>query len=189
MTLAKALEEYTRRTRHNARVNRSRPMGFPSWRPRSLSGLILLGFAAVVLPLLLGTLGAAVEMRDLAQSSERLVANGVAATQYTQSIVRQVASLERTARLYQILRRPGLLAIFKENRVLLDTTLGGLEELPGDPARASVTSHMRTNLAAIEQGLQASQATDVNEALRQFTQLSRDAGECRDSRAARPTAS
>ncbi len=177
MTLAKAPEEYTRRTRHNARVNRNRPIGFPSWRPRSLSGLILLGFAAVVLPLLLGMLGAAVEMRDLAQSSERLVANGVAATQYTQSIVRQVASLERTARLYQILRRPGLLAIFKENRVLLDTTLGGLEELPGDPARASVTSHMRTNLAAIEKGLQAPQAADINEALRQFTQLSRDAGE------------
>ena len=71
MTLAKAPEEYTRRTRHNARVNRNRPIGFPSWRPRSLSGLILLGFAAVVLPLLLGMLGAAVEMRDLAQSSER----------------------------------------------------------------------------------------------------------------------
>lgn len=177
MTLAKAPEEYTRRTRHNARVNRRRPIGLASLRPRSLSGLILLGFAAVALPLLLGTLGAAVEMRDLAQSSERLVANGVAATRYTQSIVRQVASLERTARLYQILRRPGLLAIFKENRVLLDTTLDGLEKLPGDPDRASVTGHMRTSLATIEQGLESPEVTAVNDALRRFTQLSRDAGE------------
>ncbi len=177
MTLSKAPEEYTRRTRHNARVNRNRPIGFPSLRPRSLSGLILLGFAAVALPLLLGTLGAAVEMRDLAQSSERLVANGVAATRYTQSIVRQVASLERNARLYQILRRPSLLAIFKENRVLLDTTLDGLAKLPGDPARADVTGRMRTNLATIEQGLESQQAADVNDALRKFTQLSRDAGE------------
>ena len=55
-----------------------------SLRPRSLTGLILLGFAAVVLPLLIGALGAAFEMRDLAQSSARLVANGVTATQYTQ---------------------------------------------------------------------------------------------------------
>ncbi len=112
-------EEYTRRTRHNARVNRTRPIRLPSLRPRSLSGLILLGFAAVALPLLLGTLGAAVEMRNLAQASEQLVENGVTATQYTQSLVRQVASLERTARLYQILRRPGLLAIFDKNRALL----------------------------------------------------------------------
>ena len=114
-------------------MNRTRPIRFPSLRPRSLSGLILLGFAAVVLPLLLGTFGAAVEMRNLAQASEQLVENGVAATQYTQSLVRQVASLERTARLYQILRRPGLLAIFDKNRALLGTTLDGLEDLPGDP--------------------------------------------------------
>jgi two-component system sensor histidine kinase GlrK len=177
VTLGLAPEEYTRRTRHNARVKRSRPIGFPSLRPRSLSGLILLGFAAVAMPLLLGTLGAAVEMRNLAQSSERLVANGIAATQYTQSIVRQVASLERTARLYQILRRPGLLAIFKENRGLLDTTLGGLEKLPGDPARGEVTSRMRAGLATLEQGLAAPRTSAINEALRQFTQLSRDAGE------------
>ena len=50
-----------------------------SLRPRSLSGLILLGFAAVALPLLLGTINAAVEMRNLSSASERLVATGVAA--------------------------------------------------------------------------------------------------------------
>ena len=32
--------------------------------------------------------------------------NGVAATQYTQALVRQVSSLERTVRLYQIIPRP-----------------------------------------------------------------------------------
>jgi two-component system sensor histidine kinase GlrK len=158
-------------------VNRPRPIRLPSLRPRSLSGLILLGFAAVVLPMLLGTLGAAVEMRNLAQASERLVENGVAATQYTQSLVRQVASLERTARLYQILRRPGLLAIFDENRALLGTTLDGLEDLPGDPDRAAVIGRMRTVLAAIEHGLASRQSAGINDALRQFTQLSRDAGE------------
>ncbi len=177
MALGGAREEYTCRTRHNARVNPGRRLRLPSLRPRSLRGLVLLGFAAVVLPLLLGTLGAAIEMRNLAQASERLVANGVAATQYTQSLVRQVASLERTARLYQILRRPGLLTIFQKNSTLLGTTLDGLEDLPGDPARAAVIGRMRTGITAIDQGLASQHSARISGALRQFTQLSRDAGE------------
>ncbi len=81
---------------------------FP-FRPRSLTGLILLGFVIVALPALLGTISAAIEMRNLSTASERLVVNGVAATQYTQALVRQVSSLERTVRLYQIIPRPALL--------------------------------------------------------------------------------
>ena len=158
-------------------MNLVRALRLSSLRPRSLSGLILLGFAAVALPLLLGTLSAAVEMRNLSAASERLVTNGVAATQYTQALVRQVASLERTARLYQILRRPSLLEVMRKNRVVLGTTLDGLEDLPGDPDRAAVINRMRTSAGAIEQGLGSTSTTAVNDALRQFNQLSRDAGQ------------
>lgn len=148
----------------------------PSLRPRSLTGLILIGFAAVVLPLLIGALGAAFEMRDLAQSSERLVANGVSATQYTQSVVRQVASLERSARLYQILRTAEILRVYRQNRTLLGETLDGLEKLPGDPDRTAVIGHMRRTLDTISSGLESQRAAGINAALREFTQLSRDAG-------------
>lgn len=147
-----------------------------SLRPRSLTGLILLGFAAVVLPMLVGALGAAIEMRDLAQSSERLVSNGVAATQYTQSVVRQVASLERSARLYQILRTREILGVYRQNRTLLVETLDGLEQLPGDPDRAAVIGHLRDTLDGISAGLESQHAADIKPALRLFTELSRDAG-------------
>jgi len=146
-------------------------------RPRSLSGLILLGFIVVALPLLLGTINAAVEMRSLSTASERLVTNGVAATQYTQAIVRQVASLERTARLFQILRRDSLLETFRQNHQLLVRTLGGLEDLPGDPDRAAVIERIRLTTNSIERGLVAPDPRSTNEALRQFTQLSKDAGQ------------
>jgi two-component system sensor histidine kinase GlrK len=142
-----------------------------------LSGLVLLGLIAVVAPLLLGTVNAAVEMRSLSTASELLVANGVAATQYTQAIVRQVASLERTARLYQILRRPVLLETFRQNRERLEGTLDGLERLPGDPGRAEVIERMRETTLVIERGLGAESAATVNDALRRFTQLSNDAGQ------------
>ena len=147
-----------------------------SLRPRSLTGLILIGFAAVVLPLLIGALGAAFEMRDLAQSSARLVANGVTATQYTQSVVRQVASLERSARLYQILRTAEILRVFRQNRALLAATLDGLDKLPGDPERNAVIAHMRDTLESISRGLDSQRTAGINAALREFTQLSRDAG-------------
>ena len=148
-----------------------------TFRPRSLSGLILLGFIAVALPLLFGTINAAFEMRNLSSASERLVTNGVAATQFTQAIVRQVASLERTARLYQILRRPALLDTFRQNHRLLIDTLNGLEDLPGDPDRAAVIERLRATTSAIETGLASPDTGAVNDALRQFTQLSKDAGQ------------
>ena len=148
-----------------------------TFRPRSLSGLILLGFVVVALPLLFGTINAAIEMRNLSSASERLVTNGVAATQFTQAIVRQVASLERTARLYQILRRPSLLSTFQQNHRLLIDTLDGLENLPGDPDRAAVIERMRSSTQDIEAGLASPDTPRVNDALRQFTQLSKDAGQ------------
>ena len=149
----------------------------PSLRPRSLSGLILIGFAVVALPLLIGTISAAVEIRSLTTASERLVAKGVAATQYTQAIVRQVSSLERTARLFQILRRDSLLETFRQNHELLVRTIDGLESLPGDPERSAVITRMRATTDGIEHGLASSAPAAASESLRRFTLLSRDAGQ------------
>jgi len=146
-------------------------------RPRSLSGLILLAFAIVVLPLLLGTVSAAIEMRNLAAASERLVVNGVAATQYTQALVRQVSTLERTVRLYQILQRPALLETFKQNRNLLVQTLDNFARLPGDPDRSAVINRMRSTVDGISHAVMSTSPARMADALRQFTQLSRDSGQ------------
>jgi hypothetical protein len=108
-----------------------------SLRPRSLTGLILVGFVIVALPALLGTISAAIEMRNLATASERLVVNGVAATQYTQALVRQVSTLERTVRLYQIIPRPALVDTFQQNRDLLVSTLDSFAGLPAARTTAS----------------------------------------------------
>jgi len=146
-------------------------------RPRSLSGLILLGFAIVALPLLLGTISAAIEMRNLASASERLVVNGVAATQYTQALVRQVSSLERTVRLYQIIPRPALLETFRQNRQLLVQTLDSFAQLPGDPARGEVIEQMRASIESITAGVTSNTPSRTTAALREFSQLSKDAGQ------------
>jgi two-component system sensor histidine kinase GlrK len=136
-----------------------------------------LAFAAVALPLLLGSVIAAVQMRDLAAASERLVLNGVLATRHTQAIVRQVAAMERAARLYQILGRPPLLEAVEQNRRALETTLLELVKLPGDPGREQLVAKLR-DTADLASTATASAAPGVSAGtLRQFTDMSRTAGE------------
>jgi Signal transduction histidine kinase len=147
-------------------------------RPRSLTGLILLGFVIVALPALLGTISAAIEMRDLSTASERLVVNGVAATQYTQALVRQVSSLERTVRLYQIIPRPALIDSFQQNRDLLVRTLAGFAELPASAdGRKDVIARIRNTVDTIDRAVGSRLPDRIARALREFNQLARDAGE------------
>jgi len=160
------------RVKRNPNLSRTLPLSF---RPRSLTGLMAFAFAAVALPLLLGSVGAAVQMRDLASTSERLVLNGVLAARHTQAVVRQVAAMERAARLYQILRRPPLLEAVRQNRRALDATLQELAALPGDPQREQlITSLRETADRAVRTTARAGAS---REALRQFTDMSRAAGQ------------
>jgi two-component system sensor histidine kinase GlrK len=153
-------------------------MARPHLRPRSLTGLILLGFVIVALPALLGTISAAIELRNLSAASERLVVNGVAATQYTQALVRQVSSLERTVRLYQIIPRPTLLDTFRKNRDLLARTLDDFSALPGgNDERAAVIDSMRSTVDLISQAIDSPTPGSVARTLREFTELARDAGQ------------
>lgn len=153
-------------------------MARPSFRPRSLTGLILLGFVIVALPALLGTISAAVEMRTLSAASERLVINGVAATQYTQALVRQVSSLERTVRLYQIIPRAALLDTFRQNRNLLVATLDGFSDLPSArDGRAEVIDRMRATIERISGAVDSRSPAEIGRTLQVFNQLARDAGQ------------
>ena len=146
-------------------------------RPRSLSGLILLGLALVSMPLLAGVVSAALNITRLSASSERLVLHGVEATRYTQAIVRQVAAMERSARLYQLLGRAELLDVFHENRRRMDTVLTALERLPGDEARHGLIAEVRRQTTSIAAGLESADRTEVAVALSSFGPLSRTAGQ------------
>src|SRR3569832_678098 len=72
-------------------------------RPKSLSGLMLLGLALIAGPLLVAVIDAAIQIRTLAKASEELVREGVRTAQLSQSMFADIASLLRTVRLYQVL--------------------------------------------------------------------------------------
>ena len=84
-------------------------------RPRSLNGLILVGFGFVALPLLLAVIWALVSLDRLAEQSERLVFTGVSAAENNRRLEEQLGTLERVARQYEVLRNPDALQIMLED--------------------------------------------------------------------------
>ncbi len=97
-------------------------MRFP--RPRSLNGLILVGFGVVALPLLVAVVWALVNLDRVAEQSEQLVSTGVAAAENNRRINEQLNSLERVARQYQILKNPDSLQLMKQDLQAFATLLG-----------------------------------------------------------------
>src|ERR1700689_5871342 len=103
-------------------------MRFP--RPKSLSGLMLIGFTIVAAPLLFAIVNAAVQMNRLSTRSEQLVVQGVRATRNNQRMFEEIGALERTARLYQIIGSADLLDVYARTQQRL---VGPLDELLGIP--------------------------------------------------------
>jgi len=98
-------------------------------RPRSLNGLILVGFAFVALPLLLAVIWALVNLDRVAEKSERLVIIGVSAAENNRRLQEQLGTLERVARQYQVLRNPESLQIMLEDLESLQRQLDDMGPL------------------------------------------------------------
>ena len=93
---------------------------------------MLIGFTNVAAPLLFAIVNAAVQMNRMSSRSEQLVVRGVQSTRNNQRMFVEIASLERTARLYQILPNNELLEAYARNHRLLENTLDELLTLPLD---------------------------------------------------------
>jgi two-component system, NtrC family, sensor histidine kinase GlrK len=122
-------------------------------RPKSLNSLMLTGFALVSVPLLLAVVIAATKVRHLSEESAALVRSGVETTHYTQQLFQQIASMERSAKLYQVLNDVGLLQVYRDSRERLLVTLASIESVAGDPVRATHLQALRSALRRIDAAL------------------------------------
>ena len=94
--------------------------------PKSLNGFLLLGLSVLAGPLLFAILNATLQMRELAATSQRLVADSVQTTRLSQDLYAQIALLERSARLYEVLKDDAVLAAFHQHDEQLSTTVEAL---------------------------------------------------------------
>ena len=83
-------------------------MGF-FWTPRSFSGLVLIGFFFVSLPLIAALVLAQLSIDRLSRRSTQAVYHSATVAEGSRVLVQQLVALERKARQYQVLDDPQLL--------------------------------------------------------------------------------
>lgn len=122
-------------------------------RPKSLLGLTLLGFAVVAAPLIAAVIWASVHMDRIARDGEQLVVRSVELTQESQQLADQVLSMERTARLYQVLGDPDLQDLYRSKTMQFSGMIHRLREAqiqtPGHTRLESLSNNSRRILTVI----------------------------------------
>ena len=92
-------------------------------RPKSIVGLILLGFCLVATPLVVSSIRSLLYVDELSQRSERLVTLGMLLTKESELLGEKVTAMERNARQYQVVGDPSLLKLYEEKHArFLDST-------------------------------------------------------------------
>lgn len=143
------------------------------WRPKSLSGLILVGFSVVAVPLLLSVVRAATQMNRLASESEQLVVQGVKATRDSQSLNEQLTIMARRARLFQVTGREDLLQSYEElHKDFVDLT-ARIATLEVDSDEQTRPTRLREQATRIFRALQIHprESTELDNALAQFSEM------------------
>jgi two-component system, NtrC family, sensor histidine kinase GlrK len=103
-------------------------------RPKSLSGLMLIGFTIVAAPLLFAIVNAAVQMNRLSVRSQQLVVHGMQGTRNNQRMFEEIEALDRQARLYQVTGSADLLDAYAQHHSRLITATREILTLPLDEA-------------------------------------------------------
>src|SRR5271163_4825164 len=143
-------------------------------RPKSLSGLMLIGFTIVAAPLLFAIVNAAVQMNHLSTRSEQLVVRGVRGTRNNQRMFEEIGALERTARLYQIIGSADLLDVYARNHERLLTTLNELLGMQMDAESYKEALAVQDEAGRLQQELKRSapNSTRMADLVNAFPQLS-----------------
>ena len=89
---------------------------------------MLVGLGLMAVPLLAAILTALLQMRSLADTGQRIIVEGVTAARASQALFAQIASLERTARLFDVLNDRKLLELYRSEDERLTLTRDQLRE-------------------------------------------------------------
>ncbi len=144
-------------------------------RPKSLSGLMLLGLALIAVPLLVAILTAALQIRELADTGQKIVVEGVTAARASQDLYSQITSLERTAQLYNVLNDPKLLDLYRQQDARLTVTREQLNQHAAADAHLTLgqVGELQNSIRIMVLSMTAGSGTANMSALsRKFTELS-----------------
>jgi two-component system sensor histidine kinase GlrK len=119
------------------------------YRPKSILGFILIGFALVSAPLVMALLNGVSHLEDIANHSQQAVRQVVRITQTSRMLVEQLTAMERNARQYQVVQDKALYDVYVSTHHQFQRTQALLHELQPDPAQ----QHRLENLTQRENEL------------------------------------
>ncbi len=122
-------------------------------RPKSVLGLILVGFTLVALPLIWAVYRGANHVEQLALQSETLVLHAVQVTRESEQLVELLTALERYARQYEVLAEAPLLQLYDEKHGGFLAALSTLEVLAGNGAMTERLTAMRKAAAELRESV------------------------------------
>ncbi len=129
-------------------------------RPRSLNGLLLVGFGLVVLPLLLAVIWALVNLDRVSEQSQWLVVKGASAAENNRLLDEQLSSLERVARQYQVLRNPDSVQIMRDDLVKMRRQLDVMAPLVEEAGATDLAGSIGRGAASIVTTMSNPEITD-----------------------------
>jgi two-component system, NtrC family, sensor histidine kinase GlrK len=142
-------------------------------RPRSLNGLILVGFGLVAAPLLLAIIWALFSLDRLAEQSEQLVVTGVTAAEQNRLLAEQVGSFERVSRQHAVLQSADSRELLRQDFASLQARLDTMAPLTTAADAAELARQIRLTAEAIVNTLlqPATNPANTEQALGQFAPL------------------
>lgn len=150
-------------------------------RPRSLNGLILVGFGLVALPLLVAVVWGLMNLDRLAAQSEKLVITGVSAAENNRLLAERIATMDRVSRQYKVLRNPDSVNLLDQDLATIEATLDRMQPLVEQAnatalvtsirvaARRIVASLSRENLSDGEADVSISQYSTLRQRVTRLT--------------------
>ena len=124
-------------------------------RPKSLSGLLLIGFALVGVLLLVPVINATLDMKQLTKRSEALVHHGVDVTHEAQELLKLIPLLEGSAGLYQALGEQKDRDAFLSHKASFDISLDTLEALEPAELNRQLIESIRADAARLAAAVDA----------------------------------
>jgi two-component system sensor histidine kinase GlrK len=134
---------------------------------------MLLGLALIAVPLLVAILTAALQIRALADTGQKIVLQGVTAARASQELFSQISSLERTARLYEVLNDANLLELYRKQDARLTATRVQLEHQSATSRQTlAEMGELQRNIGLSVMSMQAGKGTaDATGMSRRFSDL------------------
>jgi two-component system, NtrC family, sensor histidine kinase GlrK len=131
---------------------------------------MLFGLALMAVPLLAAVLTAVLQIRDLSDTGQKIVIQGVTGARASQALFGQIASLERTARLHEVLKDPKLLEAYRTQDERLSSTREQLHTLATGAARITL-EELGQLQESIRAGVMSDSSADPSAGFAQLSEL------------------